>query len=278
MSDTILAVRDLVKEYHRNKRTPVTALRGVSFDVTRGRALGVIGESGSGKTTLARIVLGLDAPTSGSVEIAGQPVDLSGNPRRRRHLAGKVQVVFQDPYSSLDPLQTVGAMLSEVFRQHHGRRAKDSDLVMAVRDVGLPETVIQQRPAGLSGGQRQRVAIARALVPQPELLVLDEAVSALDVSVQAQILNLINRIRLERELSLVFITHDLGVVRQTCDDVVVMLKGEIVDHGTVTEVLDVPRTPYTRALRAAVPEPGWDVEQAARLVDMVASNGSAPDA
>ncbi len=267
----VLAVANISKRFALRGKPAVQALDDVSFELVRGRALAVIGESGSGKTTLARIVLGLESADSGSAELFGTELDLGGSIAKRTGQGALVQVVFQDPYSSLDPLQTVGAMLMEIGRKHRAdhRRPPREELVALLASVGLPEEVLEQRPGKLSGGQRQRVAIARALLPEPELLILDEAVSALDVSVQAQILNLLSSIRTKRQLTVLFITHDLGVVRQSCDDVIVMHRGRVVERGEVADVLDSPGHPYTRALRAAVPAPGWDPAAAAALADEI---------
>jgi ABC-type glutathione transport system ATPase component len=254
----MLSVHEVSRVFTGPGGAEIRAVENVSFELQKGRALGVIGESGSGKTTLAKIILGLERASTGTVEIDGKAADTSGRPARRKPFAAIVQVVFQDPSSSLDPLQTVGSMLSEVLKHHRRQAPSTEELVALLASVGLPAEMLERRPRALSGGQRQRVAIARALAPDPELLVLDEAVSALDVSVQAQVLNLLNAIRRERQLSLLFITHDIGVVRQSCDDVLVMHRGKVVEQGTVAQVFDDPRNDYTRSLRAAVPSEGWN--------------------
>ncbi|ORA33231.1 ABC transporter ATP-binding protein [Mycobacterium aquaticum] len=261
-----LEVRELTKTFRaRRGAASVQALRGVSLDVHTGDAVALVGESGSGKSTLARIVMGLETATSGSVLLDGQPVRKGRSHVARR--ARRIQMVFQNPYSSLDPMQTVGSALHEVIRFHLGlpekeRKDRIADLLTS---VGLQTNMSERKPGSLSGGQRQRVAIARALAADPDLLVLDEAVSALDVSVQAQILNLLNTIRAERGLAFLFITHDLGVVRQVCDHVHVMSRGEVVESGSVDDVLTCPTHPYTQVLLASVPRPGWRPEAVAAL-------------
>ncbi|MEV4282671.1 ABC transporter ATP-binding protein [Actinoplanes xinjiangensis] len=228
----MLDVRDLRKEYRGG-----IALDGVSFAVPAGGSLAVVGESGSGKTTCARIVTGLEKATSGTVT-----------------LHGSVQMVFQDPYQSLDRRQTVRGCLAEVLA-HHGRdRSRLGELLDL---VGLDRRLGDALPRQLSGGQRQRVAIARALAAEPQLLVLDEAVAALDVSIQAQILNLLVDARAATRVAYLFITHDLSVVRHVCTDVVVMSRGRVVESGPVERVLHQPEHGYTRRLVASVPRPGW---------------------
>jgi oligopeptide transport system ATP-binding protein len=228
----ILEVRDLRKEYRG-----VTAVDGVSFTVPEGGSLAVVGESGSGKTTCARIVTGLEKATSGTVT-----------------LHGSVQMVFQDPYQSLDRRQTVRSCLAEVLTHHRKDRSRIGELLDL---VGLDRRLGDALPRHLSGGQRQRVAIARALAAEPRLLVLDEAVAALDVSIQAQILNLLVDARARTGVSYLFITHDLSVVRHVCEEVVVMSRGRIVESGPVERVLTEPGHDYTRRLVASVPRPGW---------------------
>ncbi|MER5182930.1 ATP-binding cassette domain-containing protein [Streptomyces sp. NPDC002896] len=229
------------------------AVEDVSFTLRPGASLGVVGESGSGKTTVSRMLTGLERPTSGEVFLSCAPA-----PADRIHRARAIQMVFQDPYASLDPRQTVGAGLLELLRlhepdrtRHHGRAAELLD------QVGLDDRIAASRPGQLSGGQRQRVAIARALVPGPAVLVLDEAVSALDVSVQAQVLGLLADLREQLAVSYVFVTHDLAVVQQITDEVLVMHRGRVVEHGPTDRVLSAPEHPYTCGLLDAVPREGW---------------------
>jgi peptide/nickel transport system ATP-binding protein len=236
-------------------RTRHTALAGVELTVQAGQSIGVVGESGSGKTTLARIVVGLDTPDAGTVTFRGaDPHRLSAADRRawRRD----VQYIFQDPYGSLDPRLTVNDILAEPLELQgisNGRPDLAKRIEALLDEVELPRDYRDRRPGELSGGQRQRVGIARALATQPSLVVADEPVSALDLSVQARILRLLARLRRERNLTLLFISHDLGVVEYLCDDVVVMQRGEIVETGRTSQVLTAPRHDYTRALLAAVP-------------------------
>ncbi|MFT3872576.1 MAG: ATP-binding cassette domain-containing protein [Nocardioides sp.] len=258
-SDAVLAVRNLRKDFGE-----VTAVDDVSFTVPRGGSLGIVGESGSGKTTVAKMIVGLERPTSGEIYAAGhdRSKPARGGAERRRR-GREVQIVFQDPYSSLDPRQPIAAMLDEVLRLHHemsqaDRRARVVELVDL---VGLDERQGQALPRALSGGQRQRAAIARALAAQPEVIILDESVAALDVSIQAQILNLLADVRDDVGVSFVLISHDLAVVRQLTEEVVVMRNGRIVESGTTTSVLDDPQEAYTKRLRASVPGPGWSIDQ-----------------
>jgi ABC-type glutathione transport system ATPase component len=236
------------------------AVDDVSFSVPRGGSLAIVGESGSGKTTVARMIVGLERPTAGRIEVSGR--DRSTPARKvaeRRRRGREVQIVFQDPYSSLDPRQTVRACIDEVLRLHGTRSpAERSARVHELAAlVGLDDRQVRALPRGLSGGQRQRVAIARALAAEPEVLILDESVAALDVSIQAQVLNLLADIRDATGVTYILISHDLAVVRQITEQTVVMREGRIVERGATPEVLDHPRDAYTQALRASVPGPGW---------------------
>ena len=238
----------------------IVAVDSVSFGLWPGRSLAIVGESGSGKTTIARMIVGLERPTSGTITACGH--DRSRPPRAtrdRRRRGGEVQMVFQDPYTSLDPRQNAEAAIDEVLKLHHHwpaqhRRARIAELVDL---VGLDLRQARALPRSLSGGQRQRVAIARALAADPAVLILDESVAALDVSIQAQILNLLADIRDQTQVSYVLISHNLAVVRQLSDDTLVLHGGTVVERGPTTRVLDHPQHPYTRRLRASVPRPGW---------------------
>jgi peptide/nickel transport system ATP-binding protein len=236
-------------------RTRHVALDGVDLTVTRGQALGIVGESGSGKSTLARIVVGLDRADAGSVTFEGTPIDRQGGQQRRRWRRA-VQYIFQDPYSSLDPRLTVAQTLREPLELNQvgiARRDIPHRIASLLDEVELPRDFADRLPSELSGGQRQRVGIARALASEPSLIVADEPVSALDLSVQARILRLLARLRVERGLTYLFISHDLGVVRYLCDDVVVLRAGQVVERGRSDEVLERPQHPYTRSLVDAVP-------------------------
>ena len=256
MSEPLLRVRRLRKVFGgRRPGEGLVAVDGVSFDLCQGDALAIVGESGSGKTTTARIIAGLETATAGQVLLDGRPVTESGRRRRGRD----IQMVFQDPFGSLDPRQRVGDAIGEVvgMRRRYSRVEHRARVLGLMREVGLDDRHIAERPGTLSGGQRQRVAIARALALEPRLLILDEAVSALDVSVQAQVLNVLTDLRERLEISYLFVSHDLAVVRQISDRCLVMRHGQVVEQGTIDEVLDHPRERYTRQLLDAVPRPGW---------------------
>jgi peptide/nickel transport system ATP-binding protein len=219
-------------------------------------SLAIVGETGSGKTTVARIVVGLEAPTSGAVEADGVVLSPKPGPDERRRRARMMQMVFQNPVMSLDPHQSIGAAIREVVSFHSLRPSSECDARVRelLNAVGMDLRLTQSRPQNLSGGQCQRAAIARALAAEPELLVLDEPVSALDVSTQAQILNLLADLKARLGISLLTISHDLALVRQLADDVIVMCKGEMVEAGSVDDVLSRPQHAYTRRLVDAVPE------------------------
>lgn len=251
---TVLEVTGLHRAYGG-----VRAVDDVSFRLAEGGSLGIVGESGSGKTTTARIVVGLERADGGRVLIHGKD--------RREHRRGKAgrlerareaQMVFQDPFLSLDPRITVGGALRETLKLHFPGADHTRRITELLDQVGLGAREADALPRQLSGGQRQRVAIARALAVEPSVLVLDEAVAALDVSVQAQILNLLFDIREQTGIGYLFITHDLGVVRCVTDDVIVMRHGRIVESGPTAQVLADPQHPYTRLLLESVPRPGWD--------------------
>ncbi|MGW7532628.1 ATP-binding cassette domain-containing protein [Amycolatopsis sp. NPDC054798] len=240
----MISVRDLERRYTRRD---VHALRGVSFDVSAGERFGIVGESGSGKSTLVRLLAALDRPTAGTVSFQGKRID-SLPERKLRFLRREMQIVFQDPMGSLDPRMRVRDIVSEPL----GRRSPErvAELLTA---VGLPEDAAMRYPHQFSGGQRQRISIARALAPNPSVLIADEPVSALDVSVRAQILDLLARLVDEFSLTLIFVSHDLGVVRHVCDRVAVMRRGEIVEIGAVEQVYVAPEHEYTRELLDAAP-------------------------
>ncbi|MGH2908811.1 MAG: ABC transporter ATP-binding protein [Solirubrobacteraceae bacterium] len=250
----------LVVEHLHKRFGELAAVEDVSFEIPEGGALGIVGESGSGKTTLARMIAGLERPTSGTIVCCGRDRSRPARSTRERRRRGReVQIVFQDPYSSLDRRQTIRDSLEEILRLHDasGRDQRRARITELADMVGLDDRQLRALPRSLSGGQRQRVAIARALAAKPRLLILDESVSALDVSIQAQVLNLLADIRAESGLPYLLISHDLAVVRQLTPDGVVMRHGQIVERGTTARLLDEPQHPYTQLLRASVPEPGW---------------------
>jgi peptide/nickel transport system ATP-binding protein len=270
----LIRVSEVRKVFRQGTRT-VTALDGVSIEVGAGESVGLVGESGSGKTTLARMLAGLEPASGGQVTIDGIAANdwsrLNGKDRRR--LRGTVQIVFQDPYSSLNPMHTVGAALAEaVSVRDASARNVPGQVGELLQSVGLPAGYARRRPAALSGGERQRVAIARALAVRPRVLICDEPVSALDVSVQAQILNLLAAIRAERGIGYLFITHDLSIVRQISDYLYVMHHGRVVESGPTEQVLASPADPYTVKLLDSVPRPetDWLADRGALSADRAA--------
>ncbi len=254
-SSPVLEVRGLRKEFGE-----LVAVDDVSFSVPEAGSLAIVGESGSGKTTIARMITGLERATAGTIAACGRDRSLPArSTAERKRRGGEVQIVFQDPYTSLDPRQTVARMLDEVLRLHHGwdperRRRRVAELA---EFVGLDERQTRALPRSLSGGQRQRVAIARALAAEPRVLILDESVAALDVSIQAQVLNLLADIRDEARITYVLISHDLAVVRQLTETTLVMWRGKVVERGPTARVLDEPSDDYTKRLLESVPRPGW---------------------
>jgi peptide/nickel transport system ATP-binding protein len=258
---SLIQVQDASKVFRNGRRT-VTALDGVSIEVGEHESVGIVGESGSGKTTLARILVGLEQATSGQIAIDGIPAGnwASLSERERRTLRSTIQIVFQDPYSSLNPMRSIGSILREAIAiGEPATKDRNAEVSSLLRSVGLPADYARRKPVALSGGERQRVAIARVLAAQPRILICDEPVSALDMSVQAQILNLLISLRAERGLGYLFITHDLAIVRQVTDRIYVMHRGRIVESGSTEEVLSNPRDPYTENLLKSVPssEPEW---------------------
>ncbi|MFG1940690.1 ABC transporter ATP-binding protein [Micromonospora tulbaghiae] len=275
MTEHIIEVRDLVKHYPVTrgvvfKKTigQVKAVDGVSFELKAGETLGVVGESGCGKSTLARVLMNLEKPTGGQVLYKGQDISkLSGGALRR--LRRQIQLVMQDPYTSLNPRMTVGDLIGEPFEIHSevaprgSRRSKVKELLDL---VGLNPEHINRYPHQFSGGQRQRIGIARALALRPEVIVCDEPVSALDVSIQAQVMNLLEKLQAEFGLSYVFIAHDLSVVRHLSDRVAVMYLGKMVEIGTEDEIYERPTHPYTQALLSAVPVPDPTVRESKAII------------
>jgi ABC-type glutathione transport system ATPase component len=252
MTEPLLNVEDLAVNFVSGSRLTrsqrvVEAVRGIDLQLYRGQSYGLVGESGSGKSTTARCVVGLQRPTRGQITYDNAPLD----PRRNREQRRAIQMVFQDPYSSLNPRRSIGSGLTEILEVHRlaeGGAAARQRAAELLDMVGMPESALDKRPRAFSGGQRQRLGIARALAVEPRLLVADEPVSALDVSIQASILLLLKRLQRDLGLAVLFISHDLAVVRQLCDEVAVMSDGRIIERGSVQEVLTSPRHDFTRAL------------------------------
>ena len=255
---TLLVVENLTKRYTLPRESlfrpapVVEALRGVSFTVQAGRSLGIVGESGSGKSTLARLVMALEAPSEGRVTLLGRDLHAL-SPTDLREARSDFQMVFQDPYGSLDPRQRVGRIVAEPLIGVDASATRQR-VAESLDAVGLRAADAEKYPHEFSGGQRQRIAIARALITRPKLIVADEPVSALDVSVQAQVLNLLADLQQQFGVTYLFISHDLAVVDHVCDDVAVMRSGLIVEYGPTDEVLQRPGHDYTRTLLAAMPE------------------------
>ncbi|MFE5163570.1 ATP-binding cassette domain-containing protein [Streptomyces sp. NPDC056697] len=279
-TDTLLQVSGLRKTY-RAGRAEIVAVDDLSFSLRAGGALGIVGESGSGKSTTARMLIGLERPDAGRILVQGKPLTATVRGKAARLARAKaVQIVFQDPYLSLDARISIGATIDGVLRLHgltdRAQRATRTRELLA--QVGLGEREAAALPRKLSGGQRQRAAIARALAVEPIVLVLDEAVSALDVSVQAQVLNLLWDIRRDTGIGLVFVSHDLAVVRYVCDEALVLYRGRTMEHRPVADLLADPGHPYTQLLLSSVPRPGWDpdsISSRRRELDPLTAAGAA---
>ncbi|WP_370057376.1 dipeptide ABC transporter ATP-binding protein [Leifsonia sp. EB41] len=255
LGEPVLEAHELVKRFHTSDGTVTRAVDGVSFTLRSGETLGIVGESGSGKSTTAKLALGLERLDGGDVRLLGQ--EWSALPEsRRRALRRRISVVYQDPLSSFDPRWTVERILLDALRPESfpDRAARDARVRELLGQVGLGVEVLPRFPLRLSGGQRQRVAIARALAPRPDAIVLDEAVSALDVTIQAQILDLLVALQRESGVAYLFISHDLGVISHLSDRVLVMKDGRVVEEGTAEDVFERPQQTYTRDLIAAIPE------------------------
>ncbi len=261
-------IRQLCKAYSRRKwllgaEETIPVLQEVSLSLWQNRVLGLVGESGCGKSTLCKVLLGIEDPTSGTINVNGKNA-VRVSREQRKKLCREMQAVFQDPYASLDPRMTVRQLLSEPLDIHGlytDQSARQEFLAELLSSVGLTGVYLDRYPHEFSGGQRQRICIARALTLDPKILVADEPVSALDVSVQAQILNLFQDIKRARDLTMLFVTHDFAVARFLCDDIAVMYRGRIVESAPSEQLFAQPLHPYTRALLAAVPQVGKPLEK-----------------
>ncbi len=265
----VLAIRDLHVHFAGRKGLPVRAVDGVSLDISAGETLGLVGESGCGKSSLSNAVVGLVAATSGSIEIQGSQV-VGANRAALRDMRAHVQMVFQDPATSLNPRMTIGAAIGEplLVRGVATGATLRARVAALLGEVGLRPEHADRMPHQFSGGQRQRVVIARALALRPALLVCDEPVSALDVSVRAQILNLLVDLQSRLQMATLFVSHDLSVVRHVCDHVAVMYLGRLVERAPAAELFATPRHPYTRALLASVPDPDPIIQRAKARVPL----------
>ena len=252
----LLQVQDLRVDFTQGQGKVFQALKGVSLSIHPGETVGLVGESGSGKTTLGRVILGLTEATQGQILFDGEDITHASRARRRT-LGRDIQVVFQDPYGSLNPARTVGDTLAEPLLSDKSLSTQDiaQRIAEVLERVGMPADTAQRYPGQFSGGQRQRIAIARAVIAKPRLIVCDEPVSALDLSVQAQVLNLLKELQQSMGLAMLFISHDLTVVRHVSHRTVVLYRGDIVEQGDAAQVHEHPQHPYTRALLAAAPVP-----------------------
>ena len=252
----LLQVKDLRVNFPQGRGKVFQALKGISLDIQPGETVGLVGESGSGKTTVGRVILGLTEATSGDVWFEGENITHASR-ERRRTLGRDIQVVFQDPYGSLNPARTIGDTLAEPLMNDKSLSAQDiaHRVAEVLQQVAMPADTASRYPGMFSGGQRQRIAIARAVIAKPRLIVCDEPVSALDLSVQAQVLNLLKSLQQSMGLAMLFISHDLTVVRHVSHRTVVLYRGDIVEQGDAGQVHDHPEHPYTRALLAAAPVP-----------------------
>ncbi|MBU3723129.1 MAG: ABC transporter ATP-binding protein [Limnohabitans sp.] len=252
----LLQVKDLRVNFPQGRGKVFQALKGISLDIQPGETVGLVGESGSGKTTVGRVILGLTEATSGDVWFEGENITHASR-ERRRTLGRDIQVVFQDPYGSLNPARTIGDTLAEPLMNDKSLSPQDiaHRVAEVLQQVGMPADTASRYPGMFSGGQRQRIAIARAVIAKPRLIVCDEPVSALDLSVQAQVLNLLKSLQQSMGLAMLFISHDLTVVRHVSHRTVVLYRGDIVEQGEAGQVHDHPEHPYTRALLAAAPVP-----------------------
>jgi peptide/nickel transport system ATP-binding protein len=272
----LLEIRQLRVRYRKGRRT-VDAIDDVSFDLSPGETVGLVGESGSGKSTLANAILGLVPIAAGEIRFAGQDVARLSF-KQRRAFYRQAQIVFQDPYSSLNPVRTIGRILAEPLEAlgHIDRAAARVRVHAMLARVGLPQDAEGRYPHEFSGGQRQRIAIARALMPNPRLVICDEATSALDLSIQAQILNVLQDLQAGSDLSYLFVSHDLEVVKHMCNRIIVLYRGRVMESGAAALVFGVPAHPYTHALREAAPVPDPRSQRERRLAATAISLNARP--
>lgn len=267
MAETILEVKNL-KKYFKTARGTLHAVDDVSFTIEKGKTLGIVGESGCGKSTTGRAILRLLEPTDGQVLFDGQDITaLSGN--KMRQMRRDMQIIFQDPFSSLDPKKTVSQTIAEPIIENKilkDKHAVDARVRELMKTVGLAERLVNSYPHELDGGRRQRIGIARALAMEPKFIVCDEPVSALDVSIQAQILNLLQELKEQMGLTFIFITHDLSVVNHFADEIAVMYLGQLIEKAPTEELFDHPIHPYTRALLSAIPIPEVGIDRPERIL------------
>lgn len=258
----LLQIDHLTKTYHPpvrsifHRRRAVTAVDDVSLSLYRGESLGIVGESGSGKTTIAKMIMGLVKPTAGTIYYKDTDL-LTLKGKARKDMKKKIQIVFQDPYSSLNPKKTIGWSLGEALDIHHigTKKERRETVEKLLLEVGLPGAYMTHYPSELSGGQRQRVAIAQALILRPEIVIIDEGVSALDVSIQASILNLLKELQKKYHLTYIFISHDLNVIEYFCDRVAVLYRGKLIELFRPEEYMSTPHDPYTEKLFRAAMDP-----------------------
>jgi oligopeptide/dipeptide ABC transporter ATP-binding protein len=267
----LIEIKNLVKEFPIKKGFwnrqigAVHAINDISFDIFKGETLGLVGESGCGKSTAGRCILGLLPVTAGAIKYSGEELT-KFNPKAFQKMRQKMQIIFQNPYSSLNPRMTIKEILREPFVVHNRKKEADKRVLELLDMVGLPQNTLGRYPHEFSGGQRQRIGIARALTLNPEFIVADEPVSALDISIQAQIINLMQQLKKDLGLTYLFISHDLSVIRYVCDRVAVMYLGEIVEIGTTEEIYSSPKHPYTQALLASVPVPDPDKKSSDKII------------
>jgi oligopeptide transport system ATP-binding protein len=267
-NDYILQVKDLKQYFYPDRKHVVKAVNGVSFRVRRGSTFGLVGESGSGKSTIGKALIRLNDPTSGSILFDGE--EIAGKLTRdlRRHITGKMQMIFQDPMASLNPKKKIIDIVAEGLDANHLYKSREerTELVCSMLEcVGLSREFANRYPHMFSGGQRQRVGIARAIIMNPEVIIADECISALDVSIQAQVVNLLKDLQAERKLTYIFIAHDLSMVKYISDYIGVLHLGHMVEMGTKDDIFDHPIHPYTKSLLSAIPEPNPITERSKKV-------------